>query len=279
MFPSLRPSSRVFDLISKVNTSRKILPSKPSSFTYSFRYSSTRTYAQRNGNYDSKQEQVNEYPRYNINGENCDLSICYMRPKFTENSAWMRVSKKGQLFLDFYPKNTSNTNTNSKDIKIDDVLIIPPLAPPPDTNVQTIDSISFTLSISEMGELITNLNQDLIFEVSRRKPGQRDTTEKSLRIMSNDDDTLLFSVDFLKDGVGSQPIPRSFSSDKFLDKNMVGPWEIISKKGEKEIFLSIINKSILQLSGWDVCLRGKAFHDLEMKENERGGLDKSRLIL
>jgi len=309
MVASLRLCSIRYSDFTKLN----VLPNKHNlffnsfSFPYSFRYLSTATSASL---YNDESLKENDYAKYHINGLDCKLTICYMRPRFTENAAWARVSKKGQIFLDFYPKSDISVSLANNDVmsetensyesknddsiasrSIEEFLTIPPIAPdameiqiddnitlPQKTLRNEVDSISFTLSISDIGKLVSNLNQDTVFEIRRRKPNQIENIEKVLTVMKKDDDSLLFSLDFVKGGVGSQPIPSVFSY-KFLDKKMVGPWEVASRKGEKEIFVSILNKSILQLSGWDICLRGHAFHDLKLKENPPTELNRNKLIL
>merc|ERR1712003_211026 len=150
-----------------------------------------------------------------------------------------QFTKKGQLFLDFYPKSdisvslanidvmseTENSDESKNDDSIasrsiEEFLTIPPIAPdameiqiddsitlPQKTLRNEVDSISFTLSINDIGKLVSNLNQDTVFEIRRRKPNQIENIEKVLTVMKKDDDSLLFSIDFVKGGVGSQPIP------------------------------------------------------------------------
>lgn len=181
------------------------------------------------------------FPSYSIMGDKCLLTIKPIMPSFksVSNDA-IALQQKGRMLLEFAPMNGGNQ-----------------------LGFQWDEKIGFALSVEEIGLLISQLPHYGV-TLSRKLGGDQtsgfngasydlvssttnESIEKVLTATPGDGATIIFRVDYMKDGVGGQLPPASATNEG----SRSAPLEVAIEAGEWEVMLSLFRESLPYFCGWN----------------------------
>jgi len=186
-------------------------------------------------------------------------------PKFKQSQGQSSSSgntisllQKGRMLLEFSPKNQGNQK-----------------------GFQWNEKISFALTVEEMGLLLSQLPHYTV-TLSRRIGGEgnggfdastydlistgtatNEYMDKVLTVEPGDGATVMFQIDYMKDGVGGQK-PPAFVPNEI---STFAPLHVIVEAGEWEVISAIFRDSIPHLLGWNQMMNVGVHNAM----NERGG--------
>lgn len=206
--------------------------------------SSSRSFSnqQQQSNYNNAAS-LNAYPQYTVFGETCVLGVKVMLPSFRvlkNNTVVIDGNKRGRLLLEWTARSS-------------------------DGRINRDSHIRFALSPEECGLLIAQLKKDQKVEFLRRSYAAENGGSGQMQMQTDPPDKVMyatpgqggmtsFKVDFEKDGVGGQEQINSRGP-------MMGPLEVVVQTGELQVMLAIIEKSVVELTGWTTLL------DIAMKRH------------
>jgi hypothetical protein len=245
---------------SNASTSGVIRQSLPLSRTTTVRFNSMMpltsshsiTYHQHHQQHHQQQQtrayEINRaFPSYSVMGKECLLTMKPIMPQFksVSNDA-IALQQKGKMLLEFAPMNPGDK-----------------------MGFQWDEKIGFALSVEEIGLLISQLPHYGV-TLSRKMGGDQnystgfngasydlvsststststETIEKVMTVMPGDGATIVFKIDFMKDGMGGQLAPASATNEV----SRSAPLEVTVQAGEWEVLLSLFRESLPYFSGWN----------------------------
>lgn len=178
------------------------------------------------------------YPQYSLFSDNCALVFKPLMPKFkTVGNGGLTIGQKGRLLLELSPANPNGQGYNWD------------------------EKINFALSVEDIGLMISQLPHygiSLARRLGDNTAGMNgksynlvsntnETTEKIFSAKPGDGATILFKLDYVKDGHGGQLPPPSAPTER----SSAAPIEFEVQAGEWEVVASVMKESLPYLVGWN----------------------------
>ena len=181
------------------------------------------------------------FPQYSVVGESSLLSLKPIMPKFksVSNDA-VSLQQKGRLLFEFSPANGGNQPGWKWDEKIGFALSVEEIG----LLISQLPHYGVTLTRKVGGDQSSGFNGGSYNLVSS---SSNETIDKVLTAQPGDGATIIFRVDYMKDGVGGQIPPAAATNET----STAAPLEVMVEAGEWEVMLSIFKESIPYLLGWN----------------------------